>query len=172
MKDPGDMQQARLPWFREPWPWILMAGPAVVVVAAAVTLWLAIKSSDGLVTDDYYKQGIEINKTVARDELAAMLELGARLRFEAGLALTLTAREGVTLPGEVRVSFIHPTRDGLDRTLALQGSGGEYRGPLPDLAPGQWQLLIEDPARAWRLTGQARLPDEGDVRLGTAREVR
>ena len=32
---------AAKPWYREPWPWIMMAGPAAVVVAGAVTMWLA-----------------------------------------------------------------------------------------------------------------------------------
>lgn len=44
------------PWYREPWPWLLMAGPAVVVVAGFVTLWLAFNSDDGLVADDHHYQ--------------------------------------------------------------------------------------------------------------------
>jgi len=44
------------PWYREPWPWILAAGPFIVVIAALYTAWLAVKSNDGLVTDDYYRK--------------------------------------------------------------------------------------------------------------------
>ena len=51
------------PWYREPWPWLLMAGPAVVVVAGLFTAWLAVVHEDGLVADDYYKQGLGINKS-------------------------------------------------------------------------------------------------------------
>ena len=32
------------PWYREPWPWILMAGPAAVVIAGLFTAWLAWRS--------------------------------------------------------------------------------------------------------------------------------
>jgi hypothetical protein len=35
------------PWWREPWPWILMAGPAVTVVGCLVTLALALNSPGG-----------------------------------------------------------------------------------------------------------------------------
>ena len=28
--------QPGLPWFKEPWPWIVMAGPATVIVAGAI----------------------------------------------------------------------------------------------------------------------------------------
>jgi hypothetical protein len=35
----------------------------IVIVAGAVTVWLAVVSNDGLVTDDYYKQGLAVNQT-------------------------------------------------------------------------------------------------------------
>ena len=34
------------PWYREPWPWLLMAGPAAVVVAGLITAWIAVKTDD------------------------------------------------------------------------------------------------------------------------------
>lgn len=37
-----------------------MLGPFVVIVAAAITVYLAVISNDGLVDDDYYKQGLSI----------------------------------------------------------------------------------------------------------------
>ena len=47
------LTKASLPWYRHPWPWILMSGPFVVVVAGVITLYLAVVSDDGLVDDDY-----------------------------------------------------------------------------------------------------------------------
>lgn len=29
------------PWYKEPWPWILMSGPAIVIVACIITIYLA-----------------------------------------------------------------------------------------------------------------------------------
>ena len=29
------------PWYREPWPWLLMAGPFVAVMGCAITIYLA-----------------------------------------------------------------------------------------------------------------------------------
>ena len=59
-------QQALLhstrPWFREPWVWLLIALPASAVLGGMVTIWIAVDSDDGLVVDDYYKRGLEINK--------------------------------------------------------------------------------------------------------------
>ena len=52
------------PWYREPWPWLLMSGPATVIVAGIYTSVLAFSGTDGLVADDYYKQGLAMNKTL------------------------------------------------------------------------------------------------------------
>ena len=69
------------PWYREPWPWILMSGPAAAVIAGFVTLGYAIKYQDALVTDDYYKQGLAINRTLAREQAAVTLGVEAKLMF-------------------------------------------------------------------------------------------
>lgn len=57
-------------WTKEPWPWIVMAPPAAAVLAGIATLWIAVASADGLVAEDYYKQGLGINKVIAREERA------------------------------------------------------------------------------------------------------
>ncbi|MBV5267272.1 MAG: FixH family protein, partial [Burkholderiaceae bacterium] len=62
-----------LPWYREPWPWILMSGPFIVVVAGFITAYLAVISNDGLVSDDYYKQGLTVNQRTERDQRAITL---------------------------------------------------------------------------------------------------
>jgi len=38
------------PWYREPWPWIIAAGPAVVVVAGLVTWWIAASTADVVIS--------------------------------------------------------------------------------------------------------------------------
>ena len=58
------------PWYRERWPWILMSGPAIVIVAGVITTWIAFATSDGLVADDYYKRGLEVNAVLKREQEA------------------------------------------------------------------------------------------------------
>ncbi|MFZ1910379.1 MAG: FixH family protein, partial [Burkholderiales bacterium] len=72
------------PWYREPWPWLLIAGPAAVVVASFYTLYLAIVSADGLVDGDYYKDGLAINRVLAREDAAERLDMAARIDPEGG----------------------------------------------------------------------------------------
>jgi uncharacterized protein len=63
--DPKPQDSA--PWWKHGHVWLVIAGPAVVVVASIVTAVIAIRTDDPVVEADYYRRGIEINKTLARD---------------------------------------------------------------------------------------------------------
>ena len=41
-----------VPWFRQFWPWFIIALPAAAVIASFFTLWLAISRPDHLVVDE------------------------------------------------------------------------------------------------------------------------
>lgn len=55
---------AEAAWWKFGHVWMVLAGPAVVVVASFVTLYLAIAHPDPVVDEDYYRKGVEINKTL------------------------------------------------------------------------------------------------------------
>jgi hypothetical protein len=45
------------PWYREPWPWVAIAIPAVSILMGLITLYLAISNPDYLVVEeDQYRQ--------------------------------------------------------------------------------------------------------------------
>jgi hypothetical protein len=47
------------PWYREPWPWVLIALALAAVIASMVTLWLALSNPDYLVVDEGQYRTIE-----------------------------------------------------------------------------------------------------------------
>ncbi|AMO24759.1 hypothetical protein GCM10027034_08940 [Ramlibacter solisilvae] len=55
------------PWWKHGQVWLLISGPAAVVVAGVVTMWLAVSSPDPVIAEDYYRQGLEINQQLARE---------------------------------------------------------------------------------------------------------
>ena len=59
--------QDSTPWWKHGHVWLVIAGPALVVVASIATAVIAIRTDDPVVEADYYRRGIEINKTLARD---------------------------------------------------------------------------------------------------------
>jgi len=137
------------PWYREPWPWILMSGPAAVMVASAATMWLAYSTSDGLVAEDYYKRGLAINKRIAKEEEAERLGISASIRL-------MPDRLRVDLKGEsppaLFVHLAHATRAGYDMRLRLAPvAPGAYETELSHLPRGRWQVIIEDPRGTWRI---------------------
>jgi uncharacterized protein len=137
-------------WYREPWPWLLMSGPATVLVAGAVTMWIAFASADGLVAEDYYKQGLAINRVLAREEAARAHGIAASLSIEANL---LRVKLSGAAPEAIFVHLAHATRAGYDQRLRLtRGAGGLYETELPPLAAGRWRAVIEDFRGSWRIS--------------------
>ena len=56
------------PWWKHGHVWLVITGPVAVVVAGLITVWIAVRSPDPVVAEDYYRRGVEINKTLARDK--------------------------------------------------------------------------------------------------------
>ena len=66
------------PWWKFGHVWLIISGPAAVVVAGFATLYLAIATPDPVVAEDYYRKGIEINKTLAERDRALLPAQQAR----------------------------------------------------------------------------------------------
>lgn len=141
------------PWFREPWVWLIIALPASAVLGGIVTIWIAVATDDGLVQDDYYKHGLEINRTLDRDKAAVQYELVANIimsEAQNNIQIRLDANDRFVSPSSIKLSFLHPTIKGQDQILVFQtDSQGVYAGALPSLMKGNWYLQIE--ADDWRL---------------------
>lgn len=167
----GLIRADRQPWYKEPWPWLLMLGPFVVVIAGLATAWLAVKSDDGLVTADYYKKGLNMNQTLLSSEQARKHGLSAGIRTRSdGLSVRLQAQDkSFVPPPRIIVTISHPTRAGLDQSFILQQVGDVYRNDVLHLpVAGHWLVLLEDDKKAWRLMGNIILPAQGETRIGLA----
>ena len=70
----GDVSQpTSAPWWTFGHVWLVIAGPAAVVVASIATVWLALAFPETLVAQDYYQQGVNINKTLAAQRARALV---------------------------------------------------------------------------------------------------
>ena len=58
-KDVNPATGEGLPWFKQFWPWFIIALPASAVIASFFTLWLAVSNPDYLVVDEDEYQQIE-----------------------------------------------------------------------------------------------------------------
>lgn len=159
------------PWYRQFWPWALMAGPAIVVVAGFITLWLALRTPEALVVDDYYKEGRAIAQSLQRDIAARQLGLHGHLQLQQReVELNLSAQAAYTWPEQLELLLSHPVDAQQDQRVLLQrywqnsGQGSEpnthmarYRGAaaqLPDKI--RYQFILQDRAGQWRLLSLGR----------------
>ncbi len=59
------------PWWRQPWPWILMAGPALAIIGCIITMTLAFKNfSDQPILDGGVKRGLVIEKPAVKTQIS------------------------------------------------------------------------------------------------------
>jgi uncharacterized protein len=156
------MEPSSRPWYREPWPWLLMSGPAIVVLAGLYTTALAIASNDGVVADDYYKQGLAINRVLERERHAAALGVGATLRFnDSRDRVRVALRSSGEAPAALRLALLHATMAGEDQEIALVPiAPGLYEGALRSPRAAAWRVRLEDARGNWRLTGAWRIGEE------------
>ncbi|MEY2678312.1 MAG: hypothetical protein RLZ00_1004 [Pseudomonadota bacterium] len=56
------------PWWKYGHVWLIISGPVIVIVAGFITLAIAIGTPDPVVADDYYRRGLDINKTLAAEK--------------------------------------------------------------------------------------------------------
>ncbi len=148
------------PWHQEFYVWMVLFFPTLAIVAGSYTMYLAITTNDGLVVDDYYKQGLEINRTLARDQVAATHGLQSAIQLNPEnlklQVILMKTNEEYPYPAQMSLSIRHRTRSGFDHKILLKQDNGEvYQGQLDTaLVPGWWNVQLE--ADDWRLVGKMR----------------
>jgi hypothetical protein len=139
--------------------------PLLAVVGGIAMLIIAVKTDDGLVKDDYYSHGKNINRTLVRDKAASEHALKATLMFDYTnntVTATITAKPGYAIPDYINVDLLHATRAGNDKTVTLQRTpGGKYFSVIPELVDGHW--IIQLSADNWRMSGHLYIPGKPAV---------
>ena len=147
-------------WYKEPWPWILMAGPAIVVVAAFTTYYLAATHNSDMVTDEYYKEGKHIGVELQRDQEAAKRKIDVQVLINPEHNAAKVLISGNFDPKQqMDLQLLHPAHKSEDQTVKLfpeqGGSSGDkasYHAVFKTLpATNHWYVRVEDTAGKWRV---------------------
>lgn len=64
--------QPTAPWWKHGYVWLVIAGPAVVVLAALATAWIAMRSPDPVVAQDRRTAAIDKSPATARALMPAL----------------------------------------------------------------------------------------------------
>lgn len=148
------------PWYQQFWPWFIMALPASVVVAGLTTVYIAHEGADHLVADDYYKDGLAINRERHKQRLAQDLGLVANVVLTA--AAVEVQLNGDQDPAALRLNLSHPMNANLDMEMTLaRESAGRYRAALLEPLAYRWHWQLQpieaDPANIWQLDGETSM---------------
>ena len=81
----NDSLESPAPWWKYGHVWLVVSGPAIVVVAGFITLYLAVTRPDPLVTKDYYREGLDINKTLKQEAASMAPALQGRNHAQTGV---------------------------------------------------------------------------------------
>lgn len=151
------------PWYKHFWPCFLIGILFISVCASLMMVYVAINNSDGLVKDDYYKDGLAINQVLVHDQMAADLKLQAEVRVtnKNNIAVTLFHEKELVLPNTLTLDFIFPTRDNRDQTVTLKKTNdNNYQGSTSASLDGHWYIELKPKVASWRLTGEIYLPQQ------------
>jgi hypothetical protein len=153
------------PWWKHRWPWLLMAGPAIIMSATAYATFLAIKTPDAVVVGDYYTQGKAINQDLRRDRVAAQMGLSMALGYDAANG-TLTGRINRLDTGPLMINLSHATQPEKDiKLIVVPEADGSFSARLPMLERSRWVVLVEGQKREWRLAGAWIWPKQRGIAL-------
>ncbi|MDO8176642.1 MAG: FixH family protein [Undibacterium sp.] len=165
-------------WYKEPWLLLVVGGPLIVVCASVVTGVLAWRGSDKVVAEDYYKQGLMINKDLLRDSKARELQLSASITLDlAANRLKMTLSANRDLPDTVQVSLassgkgLTSVTEVIRRLPMKQLRPGEFEGDLSsNLSLASVKLFhVKVETTEWRLTGDWFDPEQRQARLTAAK---
>lgn len=80
MKEQSDL----FAWWHYGYVWLIIGGPVAVILASMATVYLALSTPDPAI-DDYYRKGMEINKTLADEANSRAPALQARNHAATGV---------------------------------------------------------------------------------------
>ena len=144
------------------WPWLLAAGPAIVVVASLATAWIAATRGDRVVDGNYYKVGLSINRRLAAVP-APVDDASATLTITRDGRVHLHVDEASRMPARVSMSLRHPGQHAAALALVAEGDR-DWSGSLADLDAGRRIVTVESDAWNLPVTVIEGLP--ATVRLG------
>jgi hypothetical protein len=141
------------PWYRQFWPWFLISLPLSAVLAGIATIIIAMDNPDGVVVDDYYKEGLAINQALHSEKMARQLNVAVSGQLtDKIIQLQLTGN--IPAPEQLLVHFIHPTKPNNDKSWVLNKKNNLYIANVTPLMPANWHVKVETEHGLWRLNGR------------------
>jgi uncharacterized protein len=173
MQDIMQSNELKKPWHSYPLVWMMISIPFSAVIMGVVMIWLAVDTDDGLVADDYYKQGMAINDVIILDTKASELKLNATIEFNrVDKVIKLKFDKGLLerYPDSLQLKFQHATRANSDIAVTLaHGLDDQYIGYLERaISEGVWYFEVNNKtmgAEDWKLNARSYVHSDNVINL-------
>lgn len=144
-------QAEKQPWYKQFWPWFIISIPLASVIAGIFMIVISIDGADTLVKEDYYKEGLAINKSIQKLQKAKELGVKANLVIQGEkIELTLDSLEPITEP--LFIDFQHATQPKKDFSSGLQQTtNNQYFVSIDkvDELQGKWYITLYPHSENW-----------------------
>ncbi len=145
------------PWYKQFWPWFIIAVPVSSMVMGVIMITLAMDGEDSLVRKNWYKDGMAINQRVDKQNKAKELGIQAYFTLKPGSQDLLIDMDNLDLANqpELIVELMHPTLEQRDRSIKLYLTPGQqYYAKLDTLPHGMFYILVKTADSPWELEGR------------------
>jgi len=153
------------PWYRQFWPWFIIALPAASVVAGLTTLWISMQTEDSLVVESDDGMQIVAERRLNAEQLAAELGLTAALDINLDTGAVQAAMHRGRLESAlatIELELTHPTRAARDQLVTLHRAPPDragnplWSGHFVMVPAGRWYVSLKssDQTGRWRLSGE------------------
>ena len=154
-----NQDESSLPWYRQRWLWFVLSVPICSVILSSIMVYVAVVGKDSLVSDNYYKDGMEINQTIEQDELARTLSLAPVLSISKdGVASVQFSSNKLPAQPFVTLKILHPTVADNDVSVKLLPTERGYMGDIPQNLSGRRYIDLYAFDQSWRIREEVYLP--------------
>ena len=110
------------PWYRQFWPWFIIALPASAVVAGLTTVWIAMQTSDSLVVRSEDGVTNAADRHMSAQRLASELGLAALVEIDRDtgtVAAVMRSGDLAEVPAALDFELSHPAFADRDQRITL-----------------------------------------------------
>jgi uncharacterized protein len=160
-------EPAAKPWYKEPWPFILVSITGLGVIAGSTLAFIGLSNPPEIVSGDYERFARGLVDTNQRTGRARELGLSGSMLVDQGqLELNLAAEDPAGLPERLLVRFQHPAYSEYDAVVMVERTGeGQFAGRI-DAAPHERAtIIVTDLEQSWWLSGKMNSLGAGGVDL-------
>lgn len=150
------------PWYRQFWPWFIIALPAASVVGGLTTVWISLQTTDSLVVQSNDGMQIVAERRIEAEQLARELQLLARIDIDTrsgAVTAAIPVGKLQTAPASLQLEFSHPAFADRDQRIALNRAPPDaagnpvWSGHFASVPAGRWYVSLAS-NEDWRLSAE------------------